>query len=148
MTYAVKSGETLDELSIHWGVSPQHVIAATPQLRDPNRLDDAQEVSIPTLDNGGDLPVQVQVESVSLEFLDIHGRLKAPVQSVVGKWRPPPPASAVGRANTAQANVLGSMRQRRFRPSVDASTNRATSSSFICWTMAARDIGRPIPDSL
>ncbi|HEY2464525.1 MAG TPA: LysM peptidoglycan-binding domain-containing protein [Steroidobacteraceae bacterium] len=63
VTHSVKSGETLGELSVRYGVSSQQILAANPQLRDPNALDDGQEISIPTLDNGGKLPVQVRVQS-------------------------------------------------------------------------------------
>ena len=62
ITYTVKSGETLGELSIRYGVSPQQILAANPQLRDPNQLSDGQEISIPTIDNGGKLPAEIQVQ--------------------------------------------------------------------------------------
>ncbi|HEX3603297.1 MAG TPA: LysM peptidoglycan-binding domain-containing protein, partial [Steroidobacteraceae bacterium] len=63
VTYTVKSGESVSQLSIRYGVSPQQILAANPQLRDPNALDDGQEISIPVLDNGGKLPVQVRVQN-------------------------------------------------------------------------------------
>ena len=60
--YTVRSGETLPELSIRYGLTLQQMLAANPQLRDPDELTPGQAISIPVMDNGGKLPIEVQVQ--------------------------------------------------------------------------------------
>jgi LysM repeat protein len=38
VTHTVKSGETVSELSTRYGVSEKQILAANPQLRDPDEL--------------------------------------------------------------------------------------------------------------
>jgi LysM repeat protein len=61
VTYTVKSGETIGELSARYGVSENQILAANPQLRHPDDLSEGQEISIPVMDNGSKVPSQVQV---------------------------------------------------------------------------------------
>ena len=61
VTYSVKSGETVGELSARYGVSENKILAANPQMRHPDDLSPGQEISIPVADNGGQLPAQTQV---------------------------------------------------------------------------------------
>jgi LysM repeat protein len=61
--HAVKSGETVGELSARYGVSEKQILAVNPQLRDPDDLSEGQEIGIPVMDNGGKVPSQVQVRA-------------------------------------------------------------------------------------
>jgi LysM repeat protein len=61
VTYTVKHGETMGELSARYGVSEKQILAANPQLRSPNDLSQGQEIGIPIADNGGKQPAQTPV---------------------------------------------------------------------------------------
>jgi LysM repeat protein len=60
VTYTVKKGETVGELSARYGVSEEKILAANPQLRRPDDLSAGQEISIPVADNG-QRPSQTQL---------------------------------------------------------------------------------------
>jgi len=61
VTYTAQRGETIGQLSARYGVSEQQILAANPQMRSPDDLSEGQEISIPVMDNGGQLPSQVPV---------------------------------------------------------------------------------------
>jgi len=61
ITYTAHGGETLGEVSARYGVTPQQILAANPQLRSLAVLKKGQEVTVPVMDNGNNLPTQIQV---------------------------------------------------------------------------------------